>query len=38
MDRLTIGGFGERAFLGGKAGIELQIPYVFDLTVDQFSA
>lgn len=37
MDRLTIGGFGERAFLGGRAGIEVQIPYVFDLTVDQFA-
>jgi len=38
MDRLTLGGYADREFLGGKIGLELQIPYVFDLTVDQFAA
>jgi outer membrane protein OmpA-like peptidoglycan-associated protein len=36
MDRLTLGGFWDSEFLGGKAGLEVQIPYVFDLTVAQF--
>ena len=35
MDRLTLGGFSDREILGGRIGIELQIPYVFDLTVAQ---
>jgi outer membrane protein OmpA-like peptidoglycan-associated protein len=36
MDRLTLGGFSDSAHLGGaKFGLELQIPYVFDLTVAQ---
>ena len=38
MDQLTLGGFSEMGTLGGKFGIELQIPYVFDLTVQQYSA
>lgn len=36
MDRLTLGGFSDGDFLGGKFGFELQIPYVADLTVGQF--
>jgi hypothetical protein len=36
MDRLTMGGFTESEFGGGKFGIELQLPYVFDLTVMQY--
>jgi outer membrane protein OmpA-like peptidoglycan-associated protein len=35
MDRLTLAGYADRGFLGGKFGLEVQIPYVFDLTVDQ---
>ena len=35
MDRLTLGGFSERGIFGGKIGLELQLPYVFDLTVAQ---
>jgi len=35
MDRLTLAGYADRGILGGKLGIEVQIPYVFDLTVDQ---
>jgi len=36
MDRLTLGGFGDSEFGGARFGIEVQIPYVFDLTVDQY--
>lgn len=36
MNRLTIGGYADRQILGGKFGVEVQIPYVFDLTVAQF--
>jgi outer membrane protein OmpA-like peptidoglycan-associated protein len=36
MDRLTIAGFSDGGILGGKFGIELQLPYVFDLTVAQY--
>ena len=36
MDRLTLGGFSEAEILGGaRFGIEVQLPYVFDLTVAQ---
>jgi hypothetical protein len=35
MDRLTLGGFMDSGSSGAKFGIELQIPYVFDLTVTQ---
>jgi len=35
MDRLTIGGFSDTGIFGGKVGIELQLPYVFDMTVAQ---
>jgi outer membrane protein OmpA-like peptidoglycan-associated protein len=35
MDRLTFGGFSERGLFGGRVGIEVQLPYVFDLTVAQ---
>ena len=35
MDRLTFGGFAERTLFGGRFGLEVQIPYVFDLTVAQ---
>jgi hypothetical protein len=38
MDRLTMGGFADGESGGGRFGIEVQIPYVFDLTVAQFSA
>jgi outer membrane protein OmpA-like peptidoglycan-associated protein len=37
MDRLTLGGFADRDIFGAaKFGFEVQIPYVFDLTVDQY--
>ena len=35
MDRLTLGGFMGSGSSGVKFGIELQIPYMFDLTVEQ---
>lgn len=35
MDRLTFGGFAEESLFGGRFGLEVQIPYVFDLTVAQ---
>ncbi|HEY6125648.1 MAG TPA: transporter [Steroidobacteraceae bacterium] len=35
MDRLTVAGFADGGLFGGKFGIELQLPYVFDLTVAQ---
>jgi outer membrane protein OmpA-like peptidoglycan-associated protein len=35
MDRLTLAGYADRGIFGGKAGLELQIPYVVDLTVAQ---
>jgi len=35
MDRLTLAGFTDAGIFGGKFGIEVQIPYVFDLTVAQ---
>jgi len=38
MDRLTIGGFSDFEILGGRAGIELTLPYVFDLTVTQYTS
>ncbi len=36
MNRLNLGGFFDGEFLGGRFGIEVQIPYVFDLTVEQY--
>jgi outer membrane protein OmpA-like peptidoglycan-associated protein len=38
MDRLTLAGYSDRGIFGGKFGLEVQIPYVFDLTVDQNDA
>ncbi|HYJ39853.1 MAG TPA: transporter [Steroidobacteraceae bacterium] len=35
MDRLSFAGFADGGFFGGKFGIEVQIPYVADLTVAQ---
>jgi outer membrane protein OmpA-like peptidoglycan-associated protein len=35
MDRLSFASFSERGIFGGKFGLEVQIPYVFDLTVEQ---
>ena len=35
MDRLVLGGFTDSGSFGAKFGIEVQIPYVFDLTVAQ---
>lgn len=35
MDRLTFGGFAEESLFGGRFGLEVQLPYVFDLTVEQ---
>jgi outer membrane protein OmpA-like peptidoglycan-associated protein len=37
MDRLTVAGFADSGMFGGKFGIEIQLPYVFDLTVAQWS-
>jgi len=36
MDRLTAGGFSESEIFGGRFGFEIQLPYVFDLTVAQY--
>ena len=35
MDRLTIAGYAGGGIFGGKFGFEIQLPYVFDLTVAQ---
>lgn len=35
MDRLTFGAFSDTGAFGGRFGIEVQLPYVFDLTVQQ---
>jgi outer membrane protein OmpA-like peptidoglycan-associated protein len=35
MDRLTAGGFTSSEIFGGRFGFEVQLPYVFDLTVEQ---
>src|SRR5690349_21351494 len=38
MERLTVAGFSDSGILGGKFGVEVQLPYVFDLTVAQHPA
>lgn len=35
MDRFTLAGYADRGILGGKWGLELQLPYMVDLTVRQ---
>jgi outer membrane protein OmpA-like peptidoglycan-associated protein len=35
MDRLTLGAYSATGFWGGKVGVEVQIPYMADLTVAQ---